>query len=72
LEPFDFRICAEVLLDLGIQTRQIRLGVLQLIAENPQTDRSSGYRSPTAPTLIGQGHQFLCRRTAIMRYGLRS
>lgn len=36
--------------------RKIRLGVLQLIAENQQTGRSSGSCSPTSPTLIRQGH----------------
>jgi hypothetical protein len=72
LEPDHPWIGVQELLNLGIQTRKIRLGVFQLIAENAQTDRSSGYRSPTAPTLIREGHQFLGSRAAVMRYWLRS
>lgn len=61
----------EKLLDLGIQMCQIRLGMLQLIAKNAQTERSSGDGSPTAHTLFGESHQLLGSRTAIMRWLLR-
>jgi len=47
LESFDSWIIRQEALDLGIQTRQIRSGMLQLIAENTQTNRSSGEGAPT-------------------------
>ncbi len=72
LEPLHSWICVQRVLHLGRETRQIGLGMLQLIAENPQAGRSSGYRSSTAHTLLRQGHQFLGSRTAIMGSWLRS
>jgi hypothetical protein len=36
--------------------------MFQLIAENPQADRPSGDRSPTAHTQLGQSHPFLGSR----------
>jgi hypothetical protein len=70
LESFDSWIIRQEALDLGIQTRQIRSGMLQLIAENTQTNRSSGEGAPTAPTLFGQSRQLPGGRTAIMRWDL--
>ncbi len=72
LESFDSWIIRQEALDLGIQTRQIRWGMLQLIAENTQTHRSSGEGAPTAPTLFGQSRQLPGGRTAIMRWLLRT
>lgn len=40
--------------------------MLELIAENTQTERSSDEGSPAAPTRLGQCHEFLSRWAAIV------
>ncbi|GHO88534.1 hypothetical protein KSZ_65400 [Dictyobacter formicarum] len=45
--------------------------MLQLIAEDTQTERSSGDGSPTAYTLFGESHELLGGRMAIVRWLLR-
>ena len=68
LESLHPWIGVQELFNLRVQMRKIRLGMLQLIAENAQAGRPACYRSSTAHALIGQGHQFLCGRASVMGY----